>query len=88
MGAQLNIKDPETIELARSLAQQLGKSVTETIREALKEKAAKRASERQAKLDALNAIVAEIQANLPPETRAMTSKEMMDDLYDEFGAPK
>jgi antitoxin VapB len=87
MGAQLNIKDAETIELARGLAAKLGKSVTATIREALEEKAQQQNAERQAKIDHLNAIVDEFQKNMPEEWRGKTSKEIMDAIYDEDGLP-
>lgn len=85
MGAQLNIKDAETVELARSLAQKLGKSVTETIREALEEKARAREAEIEAKIARINAIVDDIRAKMPPEARRLTSKELMDAIYDEDG---
>ena len=87
MGAQLNIKDADTIRLARELSSQLGMSVTAIVREALEEKAQRRASDRQAKIDAVNAIVADFQRTLPEEWRGKTSKEIMDALYDEDGAP-
>lgn len=87
MGAQLNIKDAETIELARNLAARLGKSVTATIRDALEEKARTQEAEIQAKIDAVNAIVAEFQKDLPEEWRGKTSKEIMDEMYDEDGLP-
>jgi antitoxin VapB len=45
MGVQLNIKDEQTVELARELAKKLGKSVTETVREALEEKKRRREAE-------------------------------------------
>jgi antitoxin VapB len=88
MGVQLNIKDVETVELARDLASQLGKTVTETIKEALKEKAQKRATEREAKIAHLQAIAAEFRRDLPPEWQGKTSKEIMDEIYDEYGLPK
>jgi len=87
VGAQLNIKDADTIRLARELSSQLGMSVTAIVREALEEKAQRRASDRQAKIDAVNAIVADFQRTLPEEWRGKTSKEIMDALYDEDGAP-
>jgi len=92
MGVQLNIKDERTVDLARELAGKLGQSVTETIRQALEEKA--RRSE-----DALRVTVAEdlqfvralstrFRAEMPAEWRGKTSKEIMDDLYDEHGLPQ
>jgi len=87
MGAQLNIKDSETIELARGLAAELGKSVTATIREALEEKARAREADIQVRIAEINAIVDEIREKMPPEVRAMSSKELMDAIYDEDGLP-
>ncbi len=46
MTARVNIKDPHTVELARSLARLEGKSVTAVVKEALQEM-----QERQATLD-------------------------------------
>ena len=87
MGAQLNIKDSETIELARGLAAKLGKSVTATIREALEEKARAREADVQERIAAINKIVDDIRQKMPPEVRAMSSKELMDSIYDEDGLP-
>lgn len=88
MGEQLNIKDAETIDLARDLARQLGKSITATIREALEDKAKARAEQRQAKIDAINAVVDAFQQKMPAEWRGKTSRQIMDDIYDENGLPK
>ena len=92
MGVQLNIKDTETVELARNLAEALGKSVTSTIREALEEKAQRRAEARAAEiaenLAAVREISASFRANMPAEWHGKTSKEIMDEIYDEDGLPK
>ena len=88
MGTQLNIKDAETVELARSLAKQLHKSVTETIKEALVEKARARAAVREAFLARVREIAHEFKATIPEEMRGKTSKEWMDGIYDEDGLPK
>lgn len=87
MGRQFNLKDERAIALAHELADKLGKSVTATIREALEEKAARRAAEREARIAAIMKIAAEIRESMPPEVRRMTSKELMDSLYDEDGLP-
>ncbi len=42
MGVQLNIKDPETVRLARELAGQTRRTVTETVRAALEKMAEER----------------------------------------------
>lgn len=88
MGAQLNIKDAETVALARDLAKQLGKSVTETIKEALEEKARKREAEIEEKIADVWEIAREFRDSMPPEMRGKTSKEWMDDIYDEDGLPR
>lgn len=88
MGAQLNIKDAATVELARDLARQLGKSVTETIKEALEEKARKCEAEIEEKIAAVREISRQFRADMPPEWHGKTSKEIMDEIYDEDGLPK
>jgi antitoxin VapB len=88
MGAQLNIKDAATVELARDLARQLGKSVTETIKEALEEKARKREAEIEEAIQRVKEISREFRAAMPAEWRGKTSKEIMDEIYDEHGLPK
>lgn len=88
MGAQLNIKDAETVELARMLAKQLHKSVTETIKEALEEKARARDAEIQATIAAVRELAHEFHDSMPPKMRGKTSKEWMDDIYDEDGLPR
>lgn len=87
MGAQLNIKDAETIELARDLAKKLGKSVTATVREALEEKARAREAEIEERIAAVMEIVEGIQDRIPPEVKAMSLKEILDSIYDEHGLP-
>jgi len=87
MGVQLNIKDARAAELARDLARQLGKSVTEVVREALEEKRARREEEIQRRIDAVMAITEGLKDRWDPETRHMTSKELMDAIYDENGLP-
>lgn len=87
MGVQLNIKDPETVRLARELADQTGRSVTETIRIALQRARDDREADIQARIARMNAAVDELRKHLPPEWKGRTSKEIMDDLYDEDGLP-
>ena len=87
MGVQLNIKDERTVALARELADATGKSVTETIRTALERQLLDRQAEIAARIAKLDAIVADIQHVIPPELKGMTSKEIMDSIYDEDGLP-
>ena len=88
MGKQLNIKDERTIELAQELAVKLGKSVTATIREALEEKAARGIVEREERKAAILKAAEDFRRKMPPEWRTMTSKEIMDSIYDEDGLPE
>ncbi len=83
MGVQLNIKDPETVRLARELAEKSGRSVTETIRHALEKVDADRDAEIAARVAAIDSIVEEVQRKMTPEMRKVTSKEAMDSIYDD-----
>ncbi|WP_213980596.1 type II toxin-antitoxin system VapB family antitoxin [Sphingomonas sp. dw_22] len=87
MGAQLNIKDADTIRLARELADATGQPVTKAIKAALEQELARREEEIQARIARVNAIVAEFQRNMPEEWRGKTSKEIMDEIYED-GLPK
>jgi hypothetical protein len=87
MGVQLNIKDQGTVELARDLARSLGKSVTETVREALEEKRRRRDAEIAEKVRIGMEIAERASKHWRPETAGMTSKELMDSIYDEHGLP-
>lgn len=80
---QLNIKDTETIELARALARRGGKSVTATIKEALQDKAdaeARAMAERRGRIELL---LADIHARLPVPVRSGSAREIMDSIYDD-----
>lgn len=88
MGAQFNIKDVETIELARDLARQLGKSVTVTIREALQEKRERREADKEAMVRDVMAMARQAREHWRRETAGMTSDQLIDGLYDERGLPK
>ncbi len=87
MAAQLNIKDETTILLARRLAEQSGESVTATIRTALEQAAQSREAEIQRKIKAIKKISADFRRNMPAGWHGKTSKEIMDEIYDEDGLP-
>ncbi len=88
MGVQLNIKDAETVRLARELADATGQPVTQVIRQALERELARREDEIQAKMASLREIAREFREGMPEVLRKMTSKEWMDDIYDEDGLPR
>ena len=83
MGVQLNIKDQETVRLARELAGKTGRTVTETIRAALERAQTEREAEIAEKIQAVQEIAAEFQRRMPEEWRGKTSKEIMDAIYDD-----
>ncbi len=85
---QLNIKDAETIRLARELADASGQSVTATIRKALEREYREREEKVARTLERVREISAEFRANLPDHLQALSSKEWMDAIYDEDGLPE
>lgn len=86
MGVQLNIKDPETVRLARELAGKTGKSVTETIRGALERELQAREKAIEEKIRRIEEIAADFRRHMPDEWHHMTSKEIMDSIYNEDGS--
>lgn len=88
MGAQLNIKDPETVRLARELAGHTGLSITESIRGALERDLRQRENLLQARLAEISAAVDAFQDSIPEEWRGTEMSRLMDDLlYDDHGLP-
>jgi len=88
MGAQLNIKDAETIRLARELAEATGQPITQAIRAALERELQRREEETQDYLTKVKEISREFRAAMPADWHGKTSKEIMDEIYDEDGLPK
>ena len=67
MGVQLNIKDAETIRLARELADSNGESVTATIKAALEREHAAREAEVQRRIEDIKAVVKGLEGHWKPE---------------------
>lgn len=90
MGVQLNIKDEETVRLARELAAELGESVTEAVRTALRERRARIAPpRRRATVDEIMEIVRGAREHWKPEFRDQElSLTHGDLLYNEDGSFK
>ncbi|WP_185209919.1 type II toxin-antitoxin system VapB family antitoxin [Sphingomonas sp. NBWT7] len=86
MGVQLNIKDPETVRLARALADATGKSVTETIRAALESVQQQRLHLDRQKQDRVTAAIADVRRHLPTAWHSMTSAQVIDSVYGEDGS--
>lgn len=88
MGVQLNIKDAETVRLARELADATGQPITKAIKQALERELQRREADIEETIARVKEISREFVASVPAEMRGKTSKEWMDDLYDEDGLPK
>lgn len=86
MGVQLNIKDTETVQLARDLADATGQSVTAAIKAALKTQIDQREAEVQARIERIDAIATEFRNNMPPEWHGKTSREIMNSIYNADGS--
>lgn len=90
MGKQFNIKDAETIRLARELAGQLGSSVTSAIRQAVQEKLDLGAKGRaKPSTDELLEMFEGLRSRWKPEYDGQQlSLTHGDLLYDELGLPE
>lgn len=89
MGAQLNIKDAETIRLARELAEMTGQPITQAIRAALERELNAIDRDKAERLDKLRNIVKESRTLWKPEFDGEElSITHTDHLYDEHGLPK
>lgn len=86
----LNIKDPDVAEKARRLAKIKGKSITAAVSEALDDclgAATKlNAAENEAREREVDEILKRIRATIPPD--APSYDEIMEEMYDEHGAPR
>ena len=89
MGVQLNIKDAETVRLARELADATGQPVTKAIKAAIERELRENERIRAQRVEAAMAIVRGGRALLKPEFRDQElSLTHGDLLYDEDGLPK
>jgi antitoxin VapB len=85
MGAQMNIKSAEAIELARELAELDGVSLTQAVTRALRDAKRIRLADRSANLRALFDIIEDTHWRLDP---GIGSADIDALLYDEHGLPK
>lgn len=83
MASQLNIKDDATVREVREYAAQTGRTVTATIRDAVRNDRSRREEEIAERIRRANELIDEVRRNMPPETRAMTSWEIMESIYDD-----
>lgn len=82
MATQLNIKDPETIALARTMAKRSGRSVTATIRDALEQVDAANAEAAKVRGEQLLAELREIPVELPPDLVGKTSDQIIREFHE------
>lgn len=85
MASQLNIKDAHTVALARKLASQSRQSITTVIRKALEREEQALETKIAENLEFIKKISEEFRKKMPPEWHNMTSKEIMNQIYDEQG---
>lgn len=89
MGAQLNIKDAETVRLARELADATGQPITKAIKAAIQRELQHNEKAREAKRQRLQEIIRGSRELWKPE---FLNEELSithgDFLYDERGLPK
>lgn len=83
MATQLNIKDVETVRLVRQYAQETGRSVTATVRAAIENDRRAHEAGMVERMQRVDALVAEVRANMPEEWRDKSAKEIMDSMYDD-----
>lgn len=83
MAAQLNIKDPILIERARDLAKARGQAVTTTLRALVDKEWEVREAEVAERLARMRKWADEVYAQMPKDVKRMSSKEVMDSIYDE-----
>ena len=83
MAAQLNIKDPVLIERVKALAARKREPVTATLRHLVDVAWTEREREQGERLAQMQAFTAELQASVPEELRGLTSRQVMDSIYDD-----
>ena len=87
----MNIKDERVHAMARELAARRGTTVTDAVRQALRAELERQPIQQspdgiEARKEAIRAICARFSARA--EWRGRTSKELQDELYDEYGLPQ
>jgi len=83
----LSIRDPEVDRLARDLADRTGEPITTVVKTALKQyRATLPQTSAEQRLQRINELVERIASM--PVVDPRSSKEIIDDLYDENGLPK
>lgn len=83
----LNIKDEEVDRLARQLSKRTGETITDAVRTALQERLGRLRAKAEPPLsERLLAIARRLKTVTPLTDKS--SKELLDELYDEHGLPR
>ncbi|MES2441860.1 MAG: type II toxin-antitoxin system VapB family antitoxin [Pseudomonadota bacterium] len=85
MGVQLNIKDAETVRLARQLADATGQPITKAIKAAIERELRENEKVKEERMRRLQEIVRGARKLWKPE---LLEVDIDDLLYDEYGLPK
>lgn len=85
MFVALNIKNEESVELARELAELTGESVTAAVTIAVRERIERISRERADRVKRILRLASEFARDLPEEYKHVDHGDL---LYDEFGLPK
>jgi antitoxin VapB len=80
-----NIKNEETIQIAREIAERTGESIAAVFDGAVRDRRKRMEDEREAKVQRILRLTSEMRARMSPETLALDHGEL---LYDEKGMPK
>jgi len=85
----LHLTDPETDRLARVLAHETGETLTEAVNRAVKERLEKLGAQKEAEREAFVTELLEIAKGAKGLRRQKkTSRELIEELYDENGLPR
>jgi antitoxin VapB len=85
----LHINDPQTDKLARQLADQTGESLTTAVNKALKERLDRVGTDREAEIQKKMKEIERIAAGAKGLRKLKkSSRELIDELYDENGLPR
>jgi antitoxin VapB len=86
----LHIRSADVDKLARNIARRTGETLTEAIKVALAERLERLKSHDEKSVAAFMRDIREIRSRLSPEFRndKRTSREMIEELYDEDGLPR
>jgi len=85
----LHITDPQTDKLARELARETGESLTEAVNKALEERLSRVGTRKSTDVEKLMADLTKIARGAKGLRRQKkTSRELIEELYDEDGLPR